>query len=364
MSNEFNDIQVPTNLTNVGMSDATPAGALTTTIVDGVISAKRVDVKRDIAGIMTNIKASACVMGEKYYYHWETKNRDGSKGKVEGGTVKLALDIARLYGNCQVDCRAQDCGTHLEFHARFVDIESGFSLTRPFRQRKDQNTGMKDKGRAEDIMLQIGASKAIRNVILNSLPTLAEYAMQEAKKGLLSRVAKNPDGARNAILDTIKEINLPLTRVEKIVGRNAANWTNADMAKLYVQVESIKDNYATVDDIFPSGEPETIAVSGNEAAKQSLKKKAVAPTPPVVPEEERKPEPEPEPIDLVMLNGEVKNFPKDIETIELMSIIQDLGDEQLKEFMRNNIGALPKVINLMADKPLAAESLKKFMEAI
>lgn len=363
MSTNFSEIQVPVVMTNESASN-TPQGALTTTITNGVISAQRVDVKRDIAAIMNNIKASASVMGEKYYYHWETKNRDGSRGKVEGGTVKLALDIARLYGNCQVDCRAEDTGTHIEFHARFVDVESGFSLTRPFRQRKDQNTGMKDKGRAEDIVLQIGASKAIRNVILNSLPTLAEFAMQEAKKGLLARVAKNPEGARNSILETIKEIGVPLVRVEKIIGRQSKNWTNQDLAKLYVQVESIRDNHATIDDIFPTSEPEKVQIRGNEGAKEALANKKTAPEslPESLPESEL--DAIPDVAELIMQDGVIKKFPSEIDTVGLMTELQSMVPAYEQDFIRQNHDALLEIIKFMrADgKPNAADNIEKLLK--
>ncbi len=357
----FNEIQVPQTVESDSIISPSNGG-LTTSIVDGVISAKRVDVKRDIAVVMANIRASASAMGEKYYYHWETKNRDGSRGKVEGGTIKLAMDIARLHGNCQVDCRVQDAGTHLEFHARFVDIESGFSLTRPFRQRKDQNTGMKDKARAEDIVLQIGASKAIRNVILNSLPTLAEYAVQEAKKGLLARVSRNPDGARTAILEIMQEIGLPLVRVEKIIGRININWTNQDLVKLYVQVESIKENHATIDDIFPDNTEQKIESKGTEALKENMKKESKPkPEKKVEPQEELKQECHE--IDDIIINfpdGNNFAFPQEIDIVALMTEIQNMfpGDEP--KFIKENKDAWNHVIKFMRsdNKEAAAKQIE------
>jgi len=270
----FGDIEIPQN---TSMPVPVMPGALVTNITNGVISAQRVDVKRDYVAIMQNLKALATVMTTKYYYFWETKNKDGTKGKVEGGTIKLAMDIARIYGNCQVDCRVEDKGDRLEFYARFVDIETGFSLTRPFIQRKDQNLGMKDKARAADIVLQIGASKAIRNVVLDSLPNLEEFAVQEAKKGLLERVNRNPEGAKQAILGIVNELQIDVKRIEAIIGRNAEKWTNADLAKLWVQLDTIKDGYSAVDDIFPLSEKiatQNITENkGTKGLKEKLKSK-------------------------------------------------------------------------------------------
>jgi hypothetical protein len=212
-------------------------------------------------------------MGEKYYYSWPTKNKDGSKGRVEGGSIKLAMDLARLFGNCQVDCRVQDTGTHLMIYAKFVDIETGFSLTRPFQQRKNQNTGMKDADRQQDIVLQIGASKAIRNVVLNSMPTLAEYGMQEAKKGLKARIEKNPGEAKSAILNLVEELNIDLKRIESFMGNKSDKWTINDLTKIWVELNTIKDGYANVEDIYPIVGQTESTNSINEELKKSVAKK-------------------------------------------------------------------------------------------
>ena len=50
-------------------------------------------------------------------------------------------------------------------YARLMDLETGFAMTRPFQQRKGQKAMKTDDARALDIALQIGVSKAIRNVV-------------------------------------------------------------------------------------------------------------------------------------------------------------------------------------------------------
>ena len=70
-------------------------------------------------------------------------------------------------------------------YARLMDLETGFAMTRPFQQRKGQKAMKTDDARALDIALQIGVSKAIRNVVCNGLQTFADFAFEEARDALV-----------------------------------------------------------------------------------------------------------------------------------------------------------------------------------
>ena len=71
-----------------------------------------------------------------------------------------------------------------------MDLETGFTLDRQFRQAKKWTVhGKFDESRKEDIRFQIGQSKAVRNVILNALPSiLIDKAMTAAKAGVMAKV--------------------------------------------------------------------------------------------------------------------------------------------------------------------------------
>jgi len=105
------------------------------------------------------------------YYSWLVTSKGGSKSKVQGGSIGLAMSIARNYGNCAVPVQAEELPTHYLFKAAFIDLETGFTVERIFRQRKKQDIGGKyDSDRKDDMTFQIGQSKAERNVIMKGVP--------------------------------------------------------------------------------------------------------------------------------------------------------------------------------------------------
>ena len=222
---------------------------------DGVIVAQKVAVERDTTKVLQKLKTLANVAGEKYYYRFPVKNR-GETNWIEGPSIKLANDLAREYGNCQVDVRAFDIGDSWMFYARFVDVETGYSLTRAFQQRKDQATlKTKDKGRALDIVFQIGQSKAIRNVVVNALETFADYALDEAKATIAEKIQRNPDKARERIHQILGQLGVDVPRVESHVGRKSGDWQVADMARVISEAHAIRDGMTTADEVWPPKAP-------------------------------------------------------------------------------------------------------------
>jgi len=211
---------------------------------------------RDHGWILNQIRAHAAANAQTYYYSWPVKNRrQGTVDTVEGPTIKLANDIARLYGNCFAGViDVKDLGDYWEFVALFVDRESGFMMARSFRQRREQNIGMKDAERALDIVYQIGSSKAIRNVVTNALSTYVNFAMQEAKKNLSSWVENNKEKADRFIDDVCARHNLDISRIEAVVGKKRKEWLVNDTARVLVNLRSIEEGMASAQDVFPAAE--------------------------------------------------------------------------------------------------------------
>jgi len=229
-----------------------PDGATMVTTKDSVITAQRVAVKRDMAAVMRNLAISAAMAGDGYVYSWPVKDRTNNRTvTIEGKTIKLANDVARIYGNCIVDVRAFEEQRSWVFYARFVDLETGFQMTRAFQQRKGQNTGMRDQDRALDLIFQIGQSKAIRNVVVNALSTLCDYAMEEAKKNLLGYVEKDPDKARAFILKVVEEYDIGLERIERVIGRTFQKWTVRDMARVLKELRAVDEQMVDADELYP-----------------------------------------------------------------------------------------------------------------
>lgn len=209
--------------------------------------------RRVIPEFLQRMKVMAQMAGEDYRYSFPVKSKDGGRKTIEGGTIKMANDLVREYGNCMVDVRVIEQGDSHVFYARFVDYETGFCLTRPFRQRKGQKTMKTDEGRQEDIVFQIGASKAIRNVVLNALGTFADFAYEEARNSLVEKIGKDLNGWRGKIATGCQQRNYDLKRIEQSVGKPVGEWLAVDISRVVAELKSVADGMATFDDLYPVG---------------------------------------------------------------------------------------------------------------
>lgn len=262
-------------------------GVTTLGIFGSIITAQKVIKPRNLSEIQQRMRVLAAFSGGAYIYSWPVKNRKtGRTTTIEGATVKLANDLAREWGNCLVDVRVVDERSHWLYYARFTDLETGYSYTRPYRQRKGQDTGMADAARAEDLVFQIGASKAIRNCILNALSTLVDYTMEQARNNLLHWVDNNQERAE-AYVETITErFGIDLETVEAVVGKKKKNWTNREYARVLTELRGIDEGLSDAEDLYPT------ETSLAEKAARPAKPKPKAQ--PAVEAKEDDPKPEPE----------------------------------------------------------------------
>jgi hypothetical protein len=250
-----------------------------------VHGAQAVPVKRDDSRILQKLSQLAAAAGDDWFYRIPFKDRKTGKTTfVEGPSVKLANDLARIYGNCDVDSWVSGEGADWwEITARFIDLESGFSMTRPFRQRKTAaRIGGDDAGRRDEMSFGIGVSKAERNVVVNALQTYGDFAFEEARNALVDKVGKDVNGWRAKILERLEGM-VALPRVEAVIGRAAADWLAPDIARVAAMGKAIRDGMATVDETFPplktgSGGAELDAFVAGNVVKEAA---GGASTPPV-----------------------------------------------------------------------------------
>lgn len=283
--------EIPVERLPVAVTARQP-GAATDRAMADLVTAQRVAVKRDIPNVLRNIQALASAAGARFYYSIPFKNRKtGAVEPVEGISIKGALAVVTAYGNARVRCIvAEETQASWLFLAEFVDLETGFTLVRPFQQRKGQDTGMRDGARQGDMVFQIGASKAIRNVVANALPLYCEEAFEAAKQSLADKIGRNPDGARNRLVEIIEGMGIPLPRVERVLGRAAGAWVVRDMARLHTMLTAIQDGMATVDDLFPRPEDDEEPQEAQQAqGQQDGGAPPPADPPPPPPKAEQKP---------------------------------------------------------------------------
>jgi hypothetical protein len=181
-------------------TDLVADGATVQQVRANHVTAVSVQQPRALKHVKNNIMVEAGLAGTLFYYGW-----GAGKNKIEGPSIKMALALARCWGNCAVEMRPmQDAGDSWVMTATFIDLETGFTVDRQFRQsKKSEVFGKHDAERKDDIRFQIGQSKAQRNVIINALPDwLVAAAMQEAKKGVLSQIEQKINaGSLAAVVD-------------------------------------------------------------------------------------------------------------------------------------------------------------------
>lgn len=151
-------------------------------------TALSVQKPRELATVEKRCLQEADLAGESFFYGW-----GAGKDRIEGPSIDCAMSLIRSYGNCAVELRPViDMIDAWVFTAAFVDLETGFTLERQFRQSKRWTVhGKHDEARKEDIRFQIGQSKAIRNVVLNALPKwLSSKMVDKAKAGVRLSIEK------------------------------------------------------------------------------------------------------------------------------------------------------------------------------
>jgi hypothetical protein len=224
----------------------------TSGLAERIIGAQPVAVHRDEQKILQKLATLAAAAGTDWFYRFPVRKKEGGQDWIEGPSIKLAIDLARIFGNNVNEVREIDVGDAWVFYARFTDIETGFSMERAYRQRKSQaSMRTRDTDRQLDIAYQIGQSKAIRNCIVNSLQIYADYAFEQARDSLVDKIGKNLEGWRKRTIERLAEIPVELPRVERVIGRSAREWLAPNIAKIVAMVKSIVDGMATVDEMFP-----------------------------------------------------------------------------------------------------------------
>lgn len=221
-----------------------------------VHGAQVVIVPRDVQKVLRNINALASAAGPDWYYSIPFRDRRTGQTKyVEGPSIKLANDIARLYGSCEINPWVSGEGLdYWEFTARFIDLESGYAMTRVFRQRKDAakiGGGNEAAGRNMEAAFSIGISKAIRNVIVNALQTYSDYAYEQARNALVDKIGHDIEKWRKETSERIGRM-VDIKRVEAVMGRPVKDWLARDIAQVVAMGKAIVDGMSTVDEMFPA----------------------------------------------------------------------------------------------------------------
>ena len=214
------------------------------------------------------------LMGEGAFYAWGTGN-----DHIEGPSVDLALAAARCYGNCAVDQQpVQETLTSYIFVAVFIDLETGFTLSRPFRQSKKWVVyGKMDEERKADVRFQIGASKATRNVVLNALPAwLIDQGIEAAKAGVRNKIEgyikrHSVEAARQLAIGELKKQGVSEASVlAKFDYAAVTALTVDDLVRLRGDLKAIQTGQEAASALFPAVEAQATKPSQAERMAEKL----------------------------------------------------------------------------------------------
>lgn len=263
--NSFEDVPVVSgDRQRESMAEALANGHAMQQVKTNYTTAVAVQKPRSISKMLSAVLEEAEQAGSSFYYRWEVKTNDGPK-EVIGGSIDMAASIFRGYGNCAMDIQCNETPSHYFFTATFIDLENGMSWPRMFRQRKSQSLGKRmEQDRQEDIVFQIGQSKAMRNAVLSVMPRwIVERAIQTARNAEIKRLSgrENITLARAEVMKYFGRFGVTQERIEAKLGKKIEDAGPEDLADLRSVAGAIKDGVTTISDAFP-------AVEKPEEAKQ------------------------------------------------------------------------------------------------
>lgn len=250
---------------------------------------------RDLRSVEARAMQEASILGADAFYGW-----GAGKDRVEGPSKELAMMLVRVYGNCAVDLgEVQETTDAWIFTAKFIDLETGFTLSRQFRQSKRWTVfGKFDEARKEDIRFQIGQSKAVRNVILNAVPGwLVTRGLDKAKGGVRENIEKligqhGIEKVQSQYIKLLTDLGATETRVLEAMGRKViASLTVEDLVIMAGGIAALKSGAETVDVLFPAKVAELPPATGDKAdalADRLTSKPKGEEPPPADPEEQAK----------------------------------------------------------------------------
>jgi len=237
-----------------GFGPATPADLLSKgktlqKVGTPFVTAISVQKPRDLDKIVAAIDREAQYAGDSFYYAWTDKKGN----RIEGPSIGLANSLAREWTNCGVTVDFQETEEVFVITPRFIDIEKGFQCERVYRQRKNAVQGNFDPDRKLDMALQIGQSKAIRNVVVNAVPRwLVERGIEKAKEAVLKGI--NPKELEKYKEILIREFGAFKVTPEQMTVKAAkplAEWTVRDIADFKGDLKALKNGEVTVAELFP-----------------------------------------------------------------------------------------------------------------
>jgi len=217
-------------------------------------TAVAVQKPRVLIEVEKNCLKEAELAGEICFYGW-----GAGQNRVEGPSIDCAMIAARNWGNSVVEMKpVHETVSAYIMEAAFVDLETGFTYSRQFRQSKSWKVyGKMDDNRKEDVRFQIGQSKAQRNAILKALPKwLLDKMVDRAKEGVRVKLEKyieknGIEAARKLALDALVKMGVKAEQVEYKYGKKYGAWDIELLVILKGDIRALTDGAESANTLFP-----------------------------------------------------------------------------------------------------------------
>ncbi len=198
----------------------------------------------------------------KAYYSIPYKNDMGGTTYVEGPSIKAAMSLARMWGNCSNSGRiVENTDDRVIVEGVFLDYETGFrtlrqvSVSRGYWSKQLKRVVPLREDRL-NMAIQAGISKAVRNAILGSLPV----GLIESYKNRAKQVATANLSDKNVPLTTPQSRLIKAKEMFVKLGVNDYQWeeyisgSTLELDDLIPHLlglyNSIQDGQKTIEDVF------------------------------------------------------------------------------------------------------------------
>jgi hypothetical protein len=248
----------------IQMGEMEPAGAPGDLVSQGATlvqskteyhTAVQVQKPRELSKIRSMVLQEAEYAAGDFYYSWEVKDKNSPTGKklVEGISIGGTMSLLREWGNCVLDIKVEDLGTHLVFTPAFVDLERGTTITRAYKFRPTSAPGRFDSQRWADMQFQLAQSKAIRNVVKAAMPSwLVNEIVRRAKIAEIKQIDDSGvEESKTKAIEFYSKIGVSLERLEASIGEPYSEWTAENIALLRSYGRQYREGDLNVEQVFP-----------------------------------------------------------------------------------------------------------------
>jgi hypothetical protein len=261
-------VPLPVNLPSsspgrVGQGTAVEQSRATSEVYYRVLVAQQ--VPRDEDAVVESMKRSCSKLrlAEKAFYKLP---RSGST--VEGPSVHLARELARIWGNIDygvTELRQDDEYGQSEIQAFAWDLQTNARSAQTFivPHKKDVGASTKKLAKMQEIYENNAnnGARRVREAIFAVLPTWFVEEAQEICKAAIAKGDGTPlaDRVATAVALFEKDFGITLAQLEAKLHRSKDRWDEQDVAGLSVTYRSLKAREVSKDDEFPSADTKVTA---------------------------------------------------------------------------------------------------------